>query len=216
MSSTQEKLRLSESAYESILRLIFSGELEPGQSISELKLSRKLEISRTPVHEAVNQLVYDGLLVQEANHRPYVAEFSSDDVYDIFEMRKLLEGEAAARAAERIDRMTLTHLLDQVEAFRDSEFSEDAVNQWVTLDDEFHATIANSSGSRRLVSDILRYRRLHRVFNRTHSDATVLTQAVEEHLAILECLKDRNPEEARSVMIHHIAEWQRFFIQHLS
>jgi len=215
MSSTHEKLRLSDSAYESILQLIFSGELQPGKSISELKLSRQLDISRTPVHEAVNQLVHDGLLVQEANHRPYVAEFSGEDVFDIFEMRKLLEGEAAAKAAERIDRITLTHLLDQAETFRDSKFSEDSVNQWVTLDDEFHATIAHSSGSPRLEKDILRYRRLHRVFNRTHSDASVLRQAAEEHLEILGCLKRRDAGESKAAMIRHIVEWQRFFIHHL-
>ncbi len=70
------KSRLSESVYESLLGMIVSGELIPGQPVSELQLARQLEVSRTPIHEAIKQLVKDGLIAQSANRRPVVVSFT--------------------------------------------------------------------------------------------------------------------------------------------
>lgn len=210
------KSRLSESVYESIMSLIVSGELLPGQTVSELELARRLEVSRTPIHEAVKQLVKDGLIDQAANRRPVVVSFSSDDIFDVYEMRRILESEAAAKAATRIDRPTLDRLQRDLDAFTRNKNADDAIQRWVTLDDDFHNEIALASGSRRLGDDINRYRLLHRVFNRSHTDASVLSQAVAEHESILQAMFDRNADAARQAMKHHLEEWQRFFVNHLN
>ena len=100
ISCDSSSSRLSEAVYESLLEAILSGQLGAGKPVSELALSRQLNVSRTPVHEAIGQLVKDGLVRQEANCRPVVASFSSADIGDIFDMRLLLECEATRRAAE--------------------------------------------------------------------------------------------------------------------
>ena len=188
---------------------------DPGQSVSEVELARVLDVSRTPVHEAVKQLVKDGLVVQAANRRPVVVSFGPEDVRDIYEMRRILESEAAAKAADRIDRPTLERLCQSLQEFRKNQPTASSIGVWVRLDDEFHRAIACAAGSPRLAADIVRYRLMNRVFNRSHTDAAVLQQAAEEHQAILDALRKRDPEAARRAMCEHLEEWQRFFANHL-
>ncbi len=215
-ASPADKSRLSENVYESLLQMILAGELQPGQSISEVELSRRLDVSRTPVHEAVGQLVKDGLVAQPANRRPVVISFSSNDVFDVYEMRRILETEAAAKAATRMDLQTLQELLDDADSFEAHVNAANTLQLWIPIDDRFHTAIANASGSRRLAQDVNRYRLLHRVFNRTHTNPAVLVHAAAEHREILQALKNRNPDTARMAMQKHLEEWQRFFVRHLS
>jgi DNA-binding GntR family transcriptional regulator len=141
--------------------------------------------------------------------------FGPEDVRDIYDMRRILESEAAAKAAERMDRPQLERLTTALQGFRKVKPTASSIAKWVELDDEFHRAIGHASGSPRLAADIDRYRLLHRVFNRSHNDASVLKQAVEEHQEILDALIRRNPEDARRAMRIHLEEWQRFFANHL-
>jgi DNA-binding GntR family transcriptional regulator len=212
---TDSGLRLSEQVYETLVEKIVRGELSPGKAVSEVELARSLNVSRTPIHEAVKQLVKDGLISQAANRRPVVVSFGSDDIQDIYEMRRILESEAAAKAADRIDRPTLLALEAGLNRFRKGKLSEASIANWVKLDDEFHSAIAAAAGSPRLAADIDRYRLMHRVFNRSHTDPSVLGQAAEEHMRILDALKRRSAEDSRQAMREHVEEWQRFFVNHL-
>lgn len=196
--------------------MIVSGKLASGQAVSESELSRRLDVSRTPIHEAVGQLVKDGLVIQERNRRPVVASFSTDDIFDVYEMRRILESEAAAKAASRIDKLTLSQLDTAAKQFQSAKGKRTVIRRWVEFDDQFHTAIAAACGSPRLETDIQRYRLLHRVFNRTHDDPTVLDQAYQEHAIILDALRKRDEQAARSAMNDHIAEWQRFFVRHLA
>jgi len=213
--SDNGKSRLSESAYESLVELILTGALQPGESVSELALARRLNVSRTPMHEAIKQLVKDGLIIQSANRRPVIISFSTDDIFDIYEMRLILESEAAAKSAENMDLHTLQELESELKSFQKKSTQPQAIQWWVELDDRFHGEVARAGGSRRLAEDIGRYRQLHRVFNRTHSDPKILKQAIAEHAAILSAIRKRSPQEARDAMQTHLKEWQRYFVKHL-
>jgi hypothetical protein len=125
------------------------------------------------------------------------------------------QGAKDATEAERMDRQRLLRLDASLKDFCKGRKTASSIASWVAIDDEFHSAIAKATGSPRLSADIDRYRLLHRVFNRTHTDATVLKQAAEEHQDILDALKRRDPEDARKAMRHHLEEWQRFFANHL-
>src|SRR3982751_3100555 len=105
-----ESNSLVESVYEALLQRIMGGDLRSGSIVSELALAQELGVSRTPVHDAVRQLAKDGLVVREGTRRARVTDFSPDDVFEIFEMRKYLEGAAAELAAGRMDRRHCTPL----------------------------------------------------------------------------------------------------------
>ena len=209
-----DSLRLSDTVYERLLDDILSGRLLPGTPVSEVALSRQLEVSRTPVHDALRQLAKDGLVEQRANHRAIIARFSPSDVHDIFEMRKLLEAEAARRAASRIDRQTLAHLRSLAEVLQQKQLDSEWLMLWAEFDEKCHDAIARSSGSFRLRQDITRYRMLHRGFHKLGSRSDFLRQALAEHLAILDALESRDPDKAAQAMASHLQEWQAYFVNH--
>jgi len=202
---------VADDVYERLLSKILDHELAPGVLVSELSLAKQLGVSRTPVHHAVRELIADGLIVERGRRRPVVATFSGDDVTDLFEMRKLLEGEAAFRAATRIDRPTLLRLRETAAQIRRNLRRPDLLDRWTAFDEAFHQGIARSSGSARLFADIARYRLIHRGLNKTLFTRALVPQALAEHEAIIDALARRDPLEARAEMVRHIGEWQAFY-----
>ena len=211
---SHSRLRLSDAVYETLLEAILSGRLATGMVVSEVALAEKLQFSRTPAHDALRQLAKDGLVRQEVNRRATIASFTADDVFDVFEMRKLLEGEASRRAATRIDRQALAELRSMMEELRSNLNDPDWIAKWAEFDDQFHAAIANAAGSPRLAKDILRYRMLHRGINRISTTVDALQQAMAEHARILDALDQRNAKAAQAGMVDHLQEWQAYFVRH--
>jgi len=207
------QLRLSDAVYETLLEAVLSGRLATGSVVSEVALAQQLQVSRTPVHDALRQLAKDGLIRQEANRRAVVAKFTADDVFDVFEMRKLLEGEAARRAATRMDRPARAELRAVMADLAETLDKPGWVAKWTDFDDQFHAAIALASGTKRLAQDISRYRMLHRGINRLSTTVDVLQQAMAEHARILDALDARNAKSAQVAMVEHLQEWQAYFVR---
>ncbi len=209
-----ERSRLSDSVYETLLDAIVSGKLASGTIVSELALAKQLEVSRTPVHDALRQLAIDGLIKQRAGRRAIITSISREDVHDIFEMRKLLEGEAARRAARRIDRRTLSSLRTLGDSLKTDPHPSDFLTRWADFDDAVHEAIARASGSTRLWQDIARYRLLHRGLNKLGATAERLQHATAQQMQILDALEKREAESAARLMVEHIHEWQTYFANH--
>jgi DNA-binding GntR family transcriptional regulator len=207
--------RLADAVYVTLLEAILAGRLAPGTVVSELALSRQLRVSRTPVHDALRKLGKDGLVQQATRCRATVVAVTREDVQDIFEMRRLLEAEAARRAATRIDRQTLAQLRSAADELAHGRRNRSWIRRWADFDEQCHAAIAQASGSPRLASDIARYRLLHRALNQAATTVDVLQQAFEEHLRILKALDRRDPDAAARTMEEHIREWQAYFANHM-
>src|SRR5205807_3149592 len=92
--------------------------------------------------------------------------------------------------------------------------SGDWLTRWADFDEDFHDAIAKAAGSTRLWQDIVRYRLLHRGFNKLATNVEVLQDALAEHFQILDALERRDPEGAAKTMIEHIQEWQAYFVNH--
>ena len=90
-----------ERAYEGLVEFIMSGIAHPDEPLSERKLADSLEIGRTPVREAMRDLVRDGLLEVSPARGTYVRSFTTEEVRELYEVRQGLEGLAAERAAQR-------------------------------------------------------------------------------------------------------------------
>lgn len=206
---------LSEAVYHRLLQNILSGQYASGAVLSELGVARELGVSRMPVHDALRQLAKDGLVQRERNCRARVAGITTDDVFEIFEMRKFLEGPAAELAAGRLDARQLAPLKAAAEALQAKAKGTAWTSQWAEFDDLFHTTIAQGSGNRRLAQDIGRYRLLHKGFNRAATEADSLQQAMVEHLGILAALEAKDGKLARKRMLDHITTWQEFFLREI-
>jgi len=204
-----------ERAYEAILERILDGRLAEGTARSEVAVAGELEMSRTPVHDALRLLAIDGFATQERNRRARVASFSADDLFEVFEMRKLLEGHAAELAAGRMDSRQLAPLRATADSLHDGLNARDWNRRWTDFDAAFHHTIAEASGNSRLCADILRYQLLHRGIHRFSTDAKSLRRALAEQEGILDALEARDRVAARERMVGSINAWQKFFSDRL-
>lgn len=110
-----DRQSLTARVYEHIREDIIEGRYANGAYLVETKLAEELDVSRTPIREALKQLELEDLVVSIPNRGVMVQGMSSHDIDDIFTVRYLLEGQAAYWAAERIDEANLARLTEIVE-----------------------------------------------------------------------------------------------------
>lgn len=143
----------SDLAHSLIKEKILTGELAGGTSVTEASLSKLCGISRTPVREALRKLEAELLVTRTNTNRTIITHWSHDDVIESFELRALLEGRAAYRAATRIsdaDIGKLGALNRRInEAINKASADTDA---FLDANQEFHAILHQAAGSRHIVS----------------------------------------------------------------
>lgn len=135
-------LHLDVEAY--VLELIRSGEVQPGDRISESEIARRLSISRTPVREAMARLLRDGILAHAVRRGVFVPQHSAAHIDEVVSLRAVLEGFAARRACLRITPAELEQLRSVVEAGADGARRGD----WLTMEEknaEFHDLLVRSA-----------------------------------------------------------------------
>src|SRR3954465_7670210 len=152
---------LAQKAYEHLQEGVLSGRLRSGAVISEAGLAKELGISRTPVGEAIRQLVREGLVEQVPRYGTIVRSIDRRELTDLYEMREALESYAAAKAAEHIS----GPILERLQQFCDvmaaigrelreagaSELDEPSLRRFLAADMAFHMLIIEASGNRRMI-----------------------------------------------------------------
>jgi DNA-binding GntR family transcriptional regulator len=197
---------LAEIAFSKLVEAISSGEFEPGQRLSEADLARRFGISRGPLREALQRL--EGRLV---TRRPRVGvsiiQLSLDGLKELFAIREALEGMAARLATENIrksDIKGLRNLLAQ--HAKDPKLAAGAGYRQNSFDTDFHFTIVKLAGNQRLeafLADQLYYQlRLYRY--RSSAKSGRAHAAFAEHVAIVDAMESRDPEQAEARMREHI------------
>ena len=193
-----------------MLHSIVVGELMPGEFLSELQLAERFQTSRTPVREACIHLFTEGLL-SSAPHKGYVVtEISMDEVRELYQLRQILEPEAAAMAALRhLDQEFSTKgeaLLDELNRLSHQEFSYEIILRMSELEYGFHHAVAVASGSKRLARFISELMNQFRRYTYAHLRTRPPLQHVpEEHQAILAAIRAHNVSVARQLMYEHVA-----------
>jgi len=112
---SKEYSSLSDMVYHHVYQAITEGVYHDGDLLVEMKIAEELNVSRTPVREALKQLERENLVVSLPNRGVMVRGMSSEDLADIYTIRALLEGQAAYWAAERISPDQLEQMLEVLE-----------------------------------------------------------------------------------------------------
>jgi DNA-binding GntR family transcriptional regulator len=204
LKKTARPVSLVESIYETLLEAIVSGQLPHGSELNSVSLAKQLEVSRTPLREALRLLERDGLVHQTGNHKARVAEFSADDIREIYEVRLQLEAASAELAAKRMPRDLLDTLQREADSLHQRVGEVGWCEQAIAYDLRFHDAIASASGNQRLREAVHRYRLLVRSFCVITGRQAILQQALMEHIAILEAIATGRPSLARKAMAAHI------------
>jgi DNA-binding GntR family transcriptional regulator len=190
-----------EAAVEQLREAIIQGAYQPGQRLKQLELARALGCSPVPVREALHRLAAEGFVVIDPQRGARVADFNSQELEEIYEVRTLLEGRAAERAAERMTPQTARHLriiLDKMEA------PDIAPIDWVRLNWEFHDGLYAAAEQEFLRKTISSLRRSMEPYLRLDV-AQVGNYAAgrREHRAILQaCMRGEGKLAARYTVAH--------------
>jgi len=192
------------SVAQSLLRDIFRGDFREGDRLTEQTLAAKYTVSRTPVREALLELEGLGIVELRRNCGAVVARFGESKLREIYEIRRLLEVEATRKsAAGRVDPALLDQLIHDSEALLNQGLADEG---W-RLDDQIHATIAESCGNRRLAYEISRYANLVRAVRWTVGERLPLQAiTIEQHLGILRAIRRSDSMGAAEAMREHLLQ----------
>ncbi|AWS00296.1 GntR family transcriptional regulator [Metallosphaera hakonensis] len=195
---------LGETAYEEILKRILRGEYSQGQLLTEDKLCKDLNMSRTPVREALRVLESEGI-VKKVNRSYTVIYITSDEVEKLYEVRIPLESTASKLAAIRAkveDISEMESILKKVEEETNKESPDPS--RLADLNGQFHDKVAMSTENQFLYSYLREIRlklRVVRLTLFTSFDRRI--EELKEHREILEAIKSRDQDDAYEIMINH-------------
>lgn len=207
-------------AYEFIKEAIIEGKFVPGMRLAEESLAKELNLSRTPIREAIKQLEAEGLVIP-LKRGVSVRHFTKEDIRQIYDLRTLLEGYAASQAA--IHR-TEDDLLKMEEA---NVLYEEAINRYVESDmnslkdivevnQKFHEAIVAASNNEHIYFHISKVVVVPIVFRSFYwYNSFQLKQSLEVHKTILKAIINREPERARIAMHEHIYQGRDHVLKHL-
>lgn len=195
---------MTDVAYEHILREVHTGALKPGDKIVIERITRKLNIGRTPVREAVKQLASEGILTLDPYKSPRVREISLDDVRDIYEVRKIIEPRAAVLALDHFSPTDVTSLRRLCDEAHEA-VSHGRIEEYITLNKDFHFLIYKRSGNKWL----LKYIQLLWYFARWVNVPTLFDQSITQkylasHAAICEAIERKDAAALEAACVAHL------------
>lgn len=199
------RLNKAETVYRQITQWIFSRELLPGQRLVERDLASRLELSKTPVREALLRLREDGLVNGNFNTGVYVTMITAKDALEIIDVREALEGLAARRAAEKArvdDTAELRSLIAKMEHFLAQNLSQEYVKQ----DLDFHFKIVEISGNVRVQHMLRKLRMQYRLLmiSTMKLPGRGIKTTFPEHQAVCEAIVRGDPQAAEESARRHI------------
>lgn len=183
---------------------IFSGELPPGAFVDEVAVCEQLQISRTPLREALKVLASEGLIRQEPRRGSFVNEVTEQDLDEIFPVIALLEGRCAHEAALKAtdaDLVALTILHERLQksakALRINDYYEAnfAIHEAIIL-------LANNKWLAQVIGDLRKILKLARL-QQLHAPGR-LQQSLSEHMAVFAALQARDAQGAEAAMRTHL------------
>ena len=206
---------LAHKAYEGLLGILLSGELGPNDVIMERRIAEQLGISRTPLREAIRRLEGEELLQRQTDGAIVICPMSVEDFLNILSIRRLLEGEAARKAAGRVPEQELLGFRERIETLLRKEESDRLAVQ--DLGPELHLCVARASGNRILASVIADLGKRTRLFTRRFMPISERrSQVCEEHMALIEALLENDGERARASMERHIDSIRAYVLNKLA
>ncbi len=197
--------RLADDVYEQILSAIVNGEITPGERLIQEKIAAEINISRTPVREALLRLEQEGVLELSGRKGFAIRQISQSEVSDLYGAREAVEGYgaywvAANRTPQRLNAIKVKVDAEQAVSNRDVE-AEFKLNR------DIHRTIVEQTGNKVLLDmfDSIWGKGISLLlFAATRSNHAVSAPSV--HVELFEAISTGSPEAAQSAMISHVRE----------
>ena len=200
---------LADRAYEQLRDRIVTLRISPGAPIDEDAIGQELEMGRTPVREAIKRLALENLVTVFPRRGTFASEINITDLAHISDVRGVLEGHAAFRAAERITRPQRDTLAELLVELGRSEGSDDT-EALMALDAQVHRFIYRCAANPYMEETLGRYFNLSmRIWHLVIDRLPLLFASVHEHDDLLRAIAAGEAERARDIVADHIATFER-------
>lgn len=217
--SLQRNQPLKDQAYQALRTAILSGELTPGQRLVESQLAKKLQVSRTPIREALIRLQREHLVILDSENGLQVATFSVEDAAQLYECRLALEQVSVVGACEKAtatELRKLQRIIDQAEKLVDSKPTPLLNFQLLDLDYQFHRLLAEMSQNLWLCTMLDQlFDKMMLLRIQTIQQNQKVLEIRSEHRRIYEAVAQRDPELADRMMRNHLMAAQERVIEEL-
>jgi len=212
-SKKEPQVSLNQKAYAEIRLRILNGELSADTPLSEYQLAEELELSRTPVREAVKRLEREGLVQSIPNRGTFVAELTARDISEIYQVREQLEGFAARTAAETMSDESIKRLEEEINVLN-SLASEGRLIEVVDSDIRLHKQIIASTQNSRLIELLGTLDdQMHRVRALFPQSSQWLEATLTGHANIVKAIKARDGEAAEKAMKAHLRSAREYAVR---
>ena len=184
---------------------IISGHFKAGARLVETDLCKQLGVSRTSVREAIRVLSSEKLLILVPNKGPSVADISAEEATQIYHVRKMLEGEAAALAAKNTSDEDFSEMKRALECFEQAVNDNDAPSR-LSATSDFYEAIIQRSGNQ-VIGDLIHglLARVNLLRARTMSIPGRPKHSADELRKIYEAIVEHDARGARAAAVEHVA-----------
>ncbi|WP_321897036.1 GntR family transcriptional regulator [Burkholderia cepacia] len=204
VDTVRKKVSRADKAFAQLRDMAIRYELRPGERLSEIELAEKLNVSRTPVREALNRLAQEGFLVPSGRGFSR-RKLEVKEIQDLYEARIGVEVECVRLAAQRVTEAQL----DEIERFLDESMripSGAPVTQLVEFDEAFHRLIASASGNTELVRLLGNLNERIRFIRWIYMEQVGRDNTQAEHRLVLIALRNRDAAACEEAIRSHVAK----------
>lgn len=192
-----------EEIYRQLKQMAIAFRLRPGDRLNEVALSRELGVSRTPLREALNRLVAERLVEFRPGAGFFCRDLDPQEIFDLFEMRCVLESAAVVLACERADDAGLDAL--ESELYETGlDVSGLTIAEACARDEAFHTGICKLAGNRVMTCQLERINERIRYVRWVSLSNSRLRRSKEEHIHIMQVLRARDADRAAELVRRHI------------
>lgn len=201
----QKHQNLDQQVYQAVKLMIIERKLTPGAKIIQDKLAQELGVSRTPLVNALKKLEHEKIVAAIPRRGFFVRLFTKQEMMQIFELREVLEGLVARRAAAQITETQITTLRHFFSGFQQDEQLED-LKKYAHEDRHFHSFLIEVGGKGFLADILETYNILTLSYQMIAQEGLVRAprETLPEHLAIIEAISRRDNVEAETRIRRHL------------
>jgi DNA-binding GntR family transcriptional regulator len=199
-----QKATLHMQIADTLREMIMTGELKEGDKISENELCTSMEISKTPLREALRVLSAEGLISLVPNRGSFVTKPTIDEIMEMFEVMSMLEGVCARAAADKMTAEKFSRL-EELHAALEEKFECRDQKEYIRIHNRYHSFIQELAGNRTLnqIVNGLRKKILLYRFQSLNLPGR-FEDSIEEHRQLLATFRERDGRKAEKIMKKHL------------
>jgi DNA-binding GntR family transcriptional regulator len=205
---------LATQVVDGLRNMVLSGRLPPGTKLIQEQVAAELNVSRTPLREAIRVLVNEGLLIPiPSSGTVRVVDLSADEVEQLYQVREMIDGLAARLCASReLPSRTSDRLRNSVERLATASSPFD-LNAFVAAHADFHVEVLRSCGNQWLIGmEPLVRLSAQMLFRQFASSGERMKKSIQEHRAILKAILGSDAAKAEELARAHICAASNFWV----